>query len=79
MLKNSFDPVIAGKTSAGGIAMILTALTQIINGYRDTGSISISAEAIGLISGGLALLFARDNNVSSEAAGVHQHKEDDKA
>lgn len=58
------------KTSVGGIAMILTALTQIVNGYRDTGSLSISAEAIGLISGGLALLFARDNNVTSEAAGA---------
>lgn len=64
------------KTSVGGIAMILTALTQIVNGYRDTGSLSISAEAIGLISGGLALLFARDHNVTSEQSGLHQAPEE---
>jgi len=58
------------KTSLGGIGMILTAVTQVIQRFVDTGVIHIGLEEIGMITGGAALLNARDNNVSSEEAGA---------
>lgn len=58
------------KTSAGGIAMILSALSHILNGYNATKTVTLDAEATGLIMGGIGLIFARDHNVTSEQSGL---------
>lgn len=61
------------KTTAGGLSMILSALSHILTDWNTTGTFSISAESTGLIIGGIGLIFARDNNVSSEQAGANNH------
>lgn len=50
------------KTSLGGIAAILTGIYQLTLGHQ--------AEGIASIMAGWGLLWARDNNVSSEQAGA---------
>ena len=50
--------------------MILSALGHILKEWQATGVFVAGADDIGLIVGGLSLLFARDNNVSSEDAGA---------
>jgi hypothetical protein len=59
------------KTSCGGIAMILTGLAALFhaeqNGTITTDTMTVAATAI---TGGLGLIFARDNDKSSESQGV---------
>lgn len=60
------------KTSAGGIGMILTAAGMIIKAYADGDPATVPDWPVLMpqIMGGLALLCARDNKVSSEEAGA---------
>lgn len=59
------------KTTVGGVGSILAGLGTIAK-LVSTGNYSGDGivAAIGLITGGFGLIFARDNNVSSEAAGA---------
>lgn len=59
------------KTSLGGIGMILTGLLALVHaGQGGTITSDTLTVAITSISGGIGLIFARDNSVSSEVAGV---------
>ena len=68
------------KTSLGGLGMILGGLgvlggivTKFVNegfGAIDQSAISAGSLAFTSISGGVALLFARDNDKSSESVGA---------
>lgn len=68
------------RTSLGGVGMILAGLsglvaliTKVVNegtAAINEQSISAATLAFGSISGGVALIFARDNRVSSEMAGA---------
>jgi len=60
------------RTSLGGLGMILSAVGFALKASFDNDpSTVINIEGtIAAISGGLALLFARDNKVSSEDAGA---------
>lgn len=59
------------KTTIGGVGMILGALAGLLvafaNGSLTTEALTAAGTAI---AGGVALLAARDNSVSSEDAGV---------
>lgn len=60
------------KTSLTGIAAILTAVGAAIMALMDndpTTVIDVAATAAAIMAG-VGLIFARDNNVSSEAAGA---------
>lgn len=60
------------KTSLTGIAAILTAVGAAIMALMDNDPatvIDVAATAAAIMAG-VGLLFARDNNVSSEAAGA---------
>lgn len=52
-----------------GIAAILTAAAAILSGLAEGGSVDWTA-AIAAIISGVGLIFARDNNVTSEQAGA---------
>jgi len=52
-----------------GIAAILTAGAAILSGLAEGGSVDWTA-AIAAIISGVGLIFARDNNVTSEQAGA---------
>lgn len=63
------------KTTLGGIVSILTALGmfgKILNDFGNGESVNLEqvGVAVAAISGGIGLLFARDNNVTSEEAGA---------
>lgn len=58
------------KTTSGGIAQILGAVCNIFNKYKTVGLLTIDPVDMALLLGGLGMIFARDNNVSSEAAGA---------
>lgn len=58
------------KTSAGGIATILSGLAAALTLYQQDNVNEAIATAIASIGTGLGLLSARDNKVSSEAAGI---------
>lgn len=62
------------KTTLGGVGMILSALANIVNRWKSTGTLSFTAEDMIAITGGFGLLSARDNNVTSEQAGAHTNK-----
>ena len=59
------------KTTVGGVGMILSGLAifaeMLKSGNFDGDKVSV---AIAAIIGGFGLVFARDNNVSSEEAGA---------
>lgn len=59
------------KTTAGGIGMILAALAHIITMITGNATFSIEGITIDItgITGGLALLNAKDNNVTG--AGIN--------
>jgi|TARA_R110000868_G_scaffold223216_10_gene475090 hypothetical protein len=60
------------KTSLTGIAAILTAVGAAIMALMDNDPatvIDVAATAAAIMAG-VGLIFARDNNVSSEAAGA---------
>ena len=65
------------KTTSGGIAQILAAACAIFNKFKSTGLLTIDGVDMALILGGLGLIFARDNNVSSEQAGADTTKPKD--
>lgn len=52
--------------------MILAGLTTIVNGLTGEGGMGVEEWTLAFtsISGGIALLFTRDNSVSSEDAGI---------
>ena len=68
----------SGKTTGGGIAMILTALGVILtcasayfdNDPKTVMNIEAMLTAFGALVGGISLMFARDNDVSDQAAGA---------
>ena len=66
------------KTTVGGIGMIASALSHLANNYKTTGTIDLSVEDLGLISGGCALLFAKDHNVTGTGASATTQKEEGK-
>lgn len=58
------------KTSAGGIATILSGLAAALTLYQQDNVNEAIATAIAALGTGFGLLSARDNKVSSEAAGI---------
>lgn len=60
------------KTTAGGVGSLFAGLAMIARGFAGDTPLSMEewAAAVGLITGGLGMLFARDNDVSSEQAGA---------
>lgn len=52
------------KTSFGGLGMVLTGLTDIVHGFSTDASTIKWEMDIGLIIGGLGLLFAKDHDVT---------------
>ena len=58
------------KTSAGGIATMLSGLSAAVILYQQDNVSEAIATAVAAIGAGFGLLAARDNKVSSEAAGV---------
>lgn len=60
------------KTSAAGIASIVIAIASCVQALFDGDPATVPnyEVAFAAIASGLGLLFARDNNVSSEAAGA---------
>lgn len=57
------------KTSLGGLAAIFTGIGAIAAGIS-AGDWSVIGTAGPAVLAGIALLFARDNNVTSEEAGA---------
>lgn len=57
------------KTTVGGVGSILSGIALILGGVVK-GDYSHVPEGLGLIMGGFGLVFARDNNVTSEQAGA---------
>lgn len=67
------------KTTSGGIAQIIGAVCNIFNNYKTVGLLTVSPVDMALLLGGAGMIFARDNNVSSEEvnAGKHQPEKKD--
>lgn len=61
------------KTTAGGVAAILAAISGAITALTDGNSATNPdwSTVIAAVTAGLGLLFARDHNISSEEAGAH--------
>ena len=60
------------KTSTAGIALIVAAVATAVSHQFDADPVTVAdwSAVIGLVVGGVAALFARDNDVSSEKAGA---------
>ena len=60
------------KTTAGGVALILGALAQVVPPLLDNDPSTVANWEIAYtqIAAGIALLFARDNKVTSEEANA---------
>lgn len=57
------------KTTLSGLAAVLAALAHVADGIANGRPIDWTVTIAGLTSG-IGLIFARDNKVSSEAAGA---------
>lgn len=57
------------KTTLGGVLMILSALIDVATKMYNGETVDFTI-TIGLITGGLAMIQARDNSVSDQEAGV---------
>lgn len=57
------------KTTLAGVAALLTSLGIAIKAFT-VGDFATVAASVSGIATGIGLLFARDNNVSSEDAGI---------
>lgn len=57
------------KTTAAGLAAVLSALAHIADGIANGKPIDWTVSIAGITSG-IGLLFARDNKVTSEQAGA---------
>lgn len=71
IMKSIFGP--NWKTTQAGIAAIGAGLAILGTSLKDgaqIGDVNGIMEAVGLIAGGLGLIFARDRNVSSEESGA---------
>lgn len=66
MLKGSW------KTSAAGISLIVAAIATAVSHHFDADPATVAdwTTVIGLVVGGIAAIFARDNNVKSETVGA---------
>lgn len=62
------------KTTSGGAAQIIGAICSIFNSYKTSGLLNVTPIDMALLLGGLGMIFARDNNVSSEQAGADTTK-----
>lgn len=60
------------KTTAAGIGAVLVAVGSALNATFDADPATVAdwGAVVAAVIAGVGLLFARDNNVSSEAAGA---------
>lgn len=60
------------KTTAAGIGAVLVAVGSALNASFDADPATVAdwGAVVAAVIAGVGLLFARDNNVSSEAAGA---------